>query len=199
MTSPTNASLVFADLRDALQALEAARGSPKDVRRAFSQFVDLTQRLTSAMRTDFSRLKSARWDAAAFPGWNKVTDFFKWLRNQDQHELPIRISVHERHFYAVPGHPGRLFPFDGTWTLADQLADAPPQGITFHPIDPTTGRHLDPVPPVRVEYQYLVQLHSEAVRKRLHAIGTTDVHQLSAACFAALSEYHDYFLAKLGI
>lgn len=197
MTLPNNASIVFADLRDALQALEAARGSPKQVRRAFSRFVDLTQRLTAAMRTDFSRAKAGRWNAASFAGWNQVSEFFKWLRNQDQHQLPIRISVHERRFYAVPGDPTRLFPFEGTWTLADQLTDDHPDGITFYPVDPSTGAQLDPVPPVKVEYQYLVQPHSEAALKRLRAIGTTDVHQLSAACFAVLSEYHDYFFAKL--
>jgi hypothetical protein len=188
---------VFADLRDAFHALEAARGSPKEVRRAFSRFVDLTQRLTSAMRTDFSHVKGRRWEAKSFAGWNKITEFFKWLRNEDQHELPIRISVHERRFYELPGFPDKLFPFEGTWTLADQMTDDHPDGITFYPVDPATGKQLDPVAPVRVEYQYLIQPHSEAARSRLHEIGTTDVHQLSGACFAVLADYHEYFSASL--
>jgi hypothetical protein len=40
--------LVYADLRDALADLHDARGSPKRVRRSFSRFVELSQRLTSA-------------------------------------------------------------------------------------------------------------------------------------------------------
>lgn len=198
MTSSLHATLVFGDLRDALHDLDAARGSPKQVRRAFSRFVDLTQKLTSAMRTDFSRVKGAQWSAAAFNGWNNVTEFFKWMRNQDQHDLPIHISVHERHFYELPNQPGQLFPFEGTWNLSDQMTDQLPGGITFYPTDPATGEAKEPIAPVRIEYQYLVQLSSEPIRKRLQVIGTTDVHQLSAACFAVLSQYHDHFLVQIG-
>jgi hypothetical protein len=195
---PSNTSIVFADLADALADLEAARGSPKEVRRAFSRFVDVSQRLTSAMRKDFSRERGSQWDAASFPGWDKVTEFFKWLRNQDQHEPPIRISVHERRFYAIPGQPGRLFPFEGTWNLADQLADTHPSDITFYPIDRATGEQMPPEDPVRIEYQYLIQPHSNAARSRLRDIGTTDVHQLSSRCFAVLNDYHEFFLRQLG-
>ncbi|MGH7655743.1 MAG: hypothetical protein ACREN6_13880 [Gemmatimonadaceae bacterium] len=197
MTQSRASAIVFADLRDALRELEATRGSPKDVRRAFSRFVDLTQRLTASMRTDFSRAGKGKWQASAFPGWNAVTEFFKWMRNQDQHELPIHISVHERRFQEVPGQVGRLFSFEGTWILADQLSDAPPQGITFYPADPVTGKQLSSAPPVKVEYQFLVQPRSEPARTRLHGIGTTDVHQLSAACFSVLSQYYDFFLAMI--
>ena len=187
----------MADLKGALDALDAARGSPKEVRRAFSRFADLTQRLTAAMRTDFSRAKGQTWDAASFPGWNKVTEFFKWLRNHDQHESPLRISVHERRFYERPDRPGELFSFEGTWTLADQLTDKPPDGITFTPLDQATGKPMPPAAPVRIEYQYLLQWPNEAARKRLQSIGTTDVHLLSAACFAALSEYYTYFTDRI--
>ena len=198
MTTELGASLVFADLRDALGDLDAARGSPKRVRRAFSRFVDLTQKLTAAMRTDYSRVKGASWPAAIFTGWNNVTEFFKWMRNQDQHDLPIHISVHERHFYELPEYPGRLIPFEGTWTLKDQLSDENPSGITFYPGDPSKGEATKPLEPVRIEYQYLVQLSSETIRKKLQAIGTTDMHQLSAACFAVMSDYHDHFLKQIG-
>lgn len=199
MPDPVYATVVFADLRDALERLDNARGSPKDVRRAFVTFVDLSQKLTSAMRKDFSRVKSAQWEARAFPDWNDVTNFFKWLRNQDQHDLPIHISVHERRFYEVPGQPGQLFPFEGTWKLADQLTDDIPQGITFYPADPTTGEPLEARAPVHTEYQYLLQWQSETARQKLQAIGTTDVHQLSATCFATLQAYYEHFCAKLGV
>lgn len=188
----------MADLEDAIQALEAARGSPKDVRRAFSRFVDLAQRLTSVMRTEFHRTTGGKWNAGSFTGWNNVTEFFKLLRNYDQHDSPIRISVHERRFYEVPGFSGRVFSFEGTWVLADQLDDDLPDGITFTPIDQATGAALPPIAPVRVEYQYLIQWPSEESRLLLQSIGTTDVHQLSADCIAVLREYHAHYISALG-
>ena len=191
--------LVLADLRDALVALHEARGSPKEVRRAFSRFVDLTQRLTAAMRKDFNRLRNERWEAKAFAGWTTVTEFFKWLRNQDQHETPIRISVHERHFYPHPLKPGELFKVEGTWVLTDQLLETPSGGIMkYHPMNLETGEAQPAAEPVRVEYQYLVQPHSEAARMRLREIGTTDMHILADAAFQVLLDYHTFFHARLG-
>jgi hypothetical protein len=197
--SMNDADLVLADLRDALHALHQARGSPKEVRRAFSRFVDLSQRLTAAMRKDFARLRHEPWQAKSFDGWNKVTEFFKWLRNQDQHETSIRISVHERHFYANPLKPDELFKVEGTWVLTDQLVDTPSGGVMkFRPIDLATGRARPAAEPVLVEYQYLVQPHSESARARLQEIGTTDMHILADAAFRILEAYHTYFLECLG-
>ncbi len=194
-----DSDLVFADLEDAFAALDTARGSPKDVRRAFSRFVDLTQRLTAAMRKDFKRIKSEEWSASDFTGWNKVTAFFKWLRNQDQHNTQIRISVHERQFHPHPLKPGELMKIEGTWVLDDQLLDRPSGGvISYHPVDLQTGETLPVATPVRVEYLYLVQPHSEDARERLHDIGTTDIHVLAASAFSVLEQYHVYFHARLG-
>ena len=196
-----DAVIVFADLADALRDLDEARGSPSRVRRAFSRFVDLTQRLTAAIRKDYSRLGRGEWRAKDFGGWNQVTEFFKWLRNQDQHETPIRISVHERRFYEVPALPGRQIPIEGTWSLEDQLQDNHEFGVMkMYPADPTTGKpSADPVEATRIEYQYLVQPHSESALRRLREIGTTDMHQLSAACFVVLQDYFRFFLSQVGV
>ena len=191
--------LVFADLEDALHALDDARGSPKKVRRAFSRFVELTQRLTAAMRKDYMRIRGGAWAAKEFPGWNAITDAFKWLRNEEQHAAQIRISVHERHFYPHPLKPGELMTVEGTWVLGDQLWDTPSGGVMkYHPVDPDTGQPLPPAVPVRVEYLYLVQPHSEEARERLRASGTTDMHALAAAVFHVMQEYHAYFHLRLG-
>ena|GEM_PF-5819308 len=56
MTALPDSAIIFADIEDAFAKLNVARDSPRDIRRAFSQFVDLSQKLTSAMRRDFSRL-----------------------------------------------------------------------------------------------------------------------------------------------
>lgn len=138
MQRPAQTKVVFADLRDTLVTLNGERESPKNVRRAFSRFVELSQKLTSAMRKDYSCLKSEPWKASAFSGWTPVTELFKYLRNEDQHGDQISISMHERRFYPMPTdlplpikvQPGQLWMFEGTWNLDDQLLDAPPDGIS---------------------------------------------------------------------
>lgn len=194
-----DATLAFNDLRDAVADLEAARGSPKRVRRAFTQVVDLSQKLTSAMRKDYTRAKGGKWEGKRFTGWNSVTEFFKWLRNQDQHSDVIYISVHERRFYENPRKPGELFPFEGTWVLSDQMADGLALGqINFYPIDPSTGESKSSaVPPTRTEYQYVFQPRSPEARSKLKLVPTTDVHQLSLQCLAVLEQYYEFFLAEL--
>lgn len=199
MSHPTDTSLIFSDLRDALAALEVARGSPKDVRRAFSRYVDLTQRLTSAMRKDFSSLRQEKWAASSFTGWNNITAFFKWLRNEDQHAAPIYISVHERRFYRIFPDQEQLFVFEGTWVLNDQMTEAPPDGITFHPANPVTGSIFEAiVEPVCIEYQYLLQPRTQEAQAQVQLAGTSDVHQLSNACFIVLSKYHEHFKHATG-
>jgi hypothetical protein len=199
VSHPTDTSLVFGDLHDALAALEVARGSPNEVRRAFSRYVDLTQRLTSAMRKDFSRLKQEKWAASSFAGWNNVTAFFKWLRNEDQHAAPIYISVLERHFYRISPEQEQLFVFEGTWVLNDQMTEAPPDGITLRPADPVTGGMSEViVEPVRVEHQYLLQPRTQEAQAQMQLAGTSDVHQLSNACFIVLREYHEHFKRATG-
>jgi len=189
-----DSAMIYHDLEDALSELEAERQSPKQVRRLFSRFVDLTQRLTSAMRKDFSRIKSKKWIAETFSGWNNVTDFFKWLRGEDQHNLPIFISVHERRFYEVASIPGKPFIFEGTWTLSDQMTEAPPNGMTFYPIDPRTGNFAEvSTEPLRIEYQYLLQPRTDKAKSQIASVGTPDVHKLSRACFNVLAQYYEYF------
>jgi len=49
--------LIFGDLEDALLCLNRERNSPAAVRRSFGRFIDLSQKLTAAMRRDFSKEK----------------------------------------------------------------------------------------------------------------------------------------------
>jgi hypothetical protein len=206
MQRAAQAKVAFADLRDALETLNGERESPKNVRRAFSRFVELTQKLTSAMRKDYSRLKAEPWKASAFSGWTLVTELFKYLRNEDQHGDHISISVHERRFYPMPTdlplpvkvQPGQLWMFEGTWNLDDQLLDEPPDGITSYAIDPATLRPTErTIEPVRIERFYILQARSEEAENKLRAAGTPDVHALAQSAFATLSEYYGFFCAKI--
>lgn len=190
--------LVFIDLVDSKRALDDTKGSPREVRRAFSRFVDLTQRLTSTMRKDYKRLKQIPWEAKEFNGWTVDTDFLKWLRNEDQHESQIYISVHQRNFYQLEAYGDRLWVFEGTWGLLDQMTTEIPSGISFHPIDPVTGGISDQVvPPIRIEYQYLFQPRTELAQKWLKKIVNSDIHQLAERAMSVLCSYHEYFHQKL--
>jgi hypothetical protein len=192
--SVDDSALVFADLADARQELDNARGSPKNVRRCFSRYVDLTQRLTAAMRTDFSRRKRSTWVAADFSGWTDDTAFLKWLRNEDQHGNQIYVSVHERHFYELECTGDRLLVFEGTWALIDQLTDSVPGGMTMHLPDPATGKLSEVVvEPERVEYQYLLQPRTQEATDWIRRLVNSDIHELTDRSFAVLTQYHAFF------
>ncbi len=205
MSHSTEAALVFADLTDAFEALNDARNSPKDVRRAFSRFVELSQKLTSAMRRDASRLGKGKSAASSFTGWTPVTDLMKYLRNEDQHGDQIFLSVHERRHFPIPANlpsgfsvePGRTFIFEGTWVLSDQLLDAPPEGITTHEVDPQTGQPTGrEMELLKIERYYILQARSEEAKEKIKAAGTVDVHQLAASAFSTLTKYFEFFCAQ---
>lgn len=206
MAHSTEAALVFADLQDAFVALNAAHDSPKDVRRAFSRFIELSQKLTAAMRRDWSRLGKGMWAASSFPGWTSITGLLKYLRNEDQHGDQVFLSVHERRHFPVPTNlppgfhvePGRTFVFEGTWVLSDQLLDAPPEGITTHEIDPITGQPTGrEMELLKIERYYLLQARSEEAKKKIAAAGTIDVHQLAASAYSTLTSYFEFFSQQI--
>lgn len=199
MPTTSEVALVFADLVDAHTDLHEVALSPKQVRRTFSRFVELTQRLTSVMRKEFKSSVSQEWKASEFAGWNETTRLFKHLRNEEQHARQIYISVLETRFYNVFENDDRLLVFSGTWGLTDQLMESPPDGMTFFPVDPVTGQlSACERPAVRVEYQYLIQARDEDLGRRLDAIGTSNVHELSNQCLAVLATYHEFYASKIG-
>ena len=190
MPSLSDVDLIFADLQDALTELEAARSSPKQVRRTFSRFVELTQRLTSAMRREAKSKTGTDWQASQFSGWNKITALFKDLRNEEQHERQIYISVHETRYYEIFGTEGGRVAFSGTWQLTDQLSERPPDGLRLFDSDPETGEmtktellHCD------ISYSYLIQPREDKLAARLRTIGSADLHELSRRCMITLHDH----------
>lgn len=205
MTALPDSAIIFADIEDAFAKLNVARDSPRDIRRAFSQFVDLSQKLTSAMRRDFSRLGKGKWHAASFDGWTTTTDLVKWLRNEDQHRDLIFVSVHERRHFPIPTtlppgfhvEPGRTFVFEGTWVLDDQLLTTPPDGITSYEIDALTGKPTGrPMELLKIERIYLLQARSEEARAKIAAAGSADMHEIAASAFETLRKYYLFFRAQ---
>lgn len=202
MSHPLDASLVFADLGDAHATLVASRKSPREVRRAFVRFVDLSQKLTSAMRKDFSRLNLGSWEASKFQGWTPVTELVKHLRNEDQHGQQIYISVHERRHFPVPENlpPGlarpasSTFVFEGTWELTDQLLEDPPDGIETFEVDPMTSQPTGrPMPLLKLERFYILQARTDRTRQLIADAGLIDVHAISASAFSTFGDYFAFF------
>lgn len=202
MKPALDTSLVFADLADAHSTLVTCRRSPREVRRAFVRFVDLSQKLTSIMRKDFSRLELGSWEASTFQGWTPVTELLKHLRNEDQHGHQIYISVHERRYFPVPENlpPGfdrptsHTFVFEGTWELTDQLLEDPPDGIETFEVDPMTGQPTArPMPLLKLERFYILQARTERTHRLVAAAGLIDVHEISASALSTLSDYFDFF------
>lgn len=202
MKPPLDSPLVFADLADAHSTLVGSRSSPREVRRAFVRFVDLSQKLTSAMRKDFSKLGLGNWEASKFQKWTPVTGLLKHLRNEDQHGHQIYISVHERRHFPIPENlpPGfakpasNTFVVEGTWELTDQLLRDPPEGIETFEINPMTGQPTGkPMPLLKLERLYVLQARSEKTRELIAAARLIDVHEISAAAFSTLTEYFEFF------
>jgi hypothetical protein len=150
------------------------------------------------MRKEYKSVKSLDWVASDFPGWDETTRLFKDLRNEEQHERQIHISVYETRFYKVFDDDDNLLAFSGTWALSDQLAEGPPDGMTFYPVDPVT-REVSPVErfPVRVEYRFLIQPRDDKLRERLEKVGTSNVHDLSQRCLVTLTSYYEFYAGKI--
>ena len=194
MPEVSDVDLVFADLQNALSELNDAITSPKRVRRCFSRFVELTQRLTSAMRKESKSKAGVEWRAVRFSGWNEVTALFKDLRNEEQHERQIYISVRETRSFELFGPGGGTITTSGVWQLTDQLLEKPPDALKMFDSDPETGEMTsDEISHCGVAYQYLLQPREAKLGACLQTIGTEDLHELSQTCMSALSEYHAFF------
>ena len=198
MPTYSDVDLVLADLEDSLAVLNAAVGSPKQVRQSFSRFVELSQRLTSSMRKEASARSYGSWEAKNFSGWNEVTALFKELRNEEQHAQQIYISVHETRFFEPYGNGGGRIAISGTWQLTDQLAANPPNGLKLLDSDPVTGEMTNvEIPHCGISYRYLIQPREEKISAKLHAIGETDIHMLSGQCMSTLREYYKFYRARI--
>jgi hypothetical protein len=205
MPTTQDTDLVFLDLSDAFQQLDDARPSPKEVRRAFSRYVELSQRLTSAMRKDFSKRTGQPWAATSFMGWTAATELLKYLRNQDQHGEQVFVTVHDRHYYTVPedveiaGLPGRQFIVNSHWQMTDQMLDRPPEGTEVKLRDP--GSPLDSgsvLRPVKTESQYVLYPRNAKDKRRIEAAGVSDVYVIARETFATLGRYYEFFCEQTG-
>jgi hypothetical protein len=169
--------------------------SPAEMRRSFGSFIDLSQKLTNAMRRDFS---PKQWEASSFKGWNSTTSLFKKLRNYDQHEHPVLIQVMQRNFYPVTEKKEQHMVVQGTWSLGSPFDTSPPEGLVIVAADPKTGKPSEvELVPDKIEYEFLISTGEEKLQKKLEEIGNLNIHDLTSNCFKVLSDYYDFFKAEL--
>jgi hypothetical protein len=174
--------------------------SPVAVRRNFVTFVDLTQKLTSYMRKEYSEKKGQTWVASDFEGWNDVTELFKAIRTDDQHERPISILVNETQFLRISEDLPDELAVSGTWSFSfdDQHLDTPRDDIIFELGDPQTGQPSGQrVTPTRVEYEFHLLPSSKKAEALLAKIGDRNVRTLSEKCFEVLSDYYQYYESQV--
>ena len=203
MATTSDVELVFFDLRDALRAMEEAHSSPRDVRRTFSRYVELSQRLTSAMRKDFSKRTAQAWIASSFAEWTPATELLKYIRNQDQHGEQVFITVHDRHYYSVPedveiaGIPGRQFIVDSHWQMTDQMLDRPPHGLKVKLSNPGEPLHSgDILLPEKTESRYVLYPRTPKEERRIQAAGISDVYVIARETLATLTRYYEFYSAQ---
>lgn len=188
------------DLADAMILLENSKSSPKDVRRSFSNFVELSQKLTSCMRKEYS----GKWEAEKYEGWNGYTEIIKKLRNYDQHEQIIRTEKLETTYHTIPaenGWPEITLGISGTLKDVDQLSDKTPSGsLKIMAADPKTGKITNKEIGVIKEKNYKFMLNisensdkGRQINKLLKKVGNPEIFQLASECFSVLKKYYEFY------
>lgn len=204
MVKTSDVDVVFSDWSAALERINTHSDSPRDVRRNFSQLIDLSQKLTSVMRKEFP----GKWEAKRFQEWSEVTELFKELRNYEQHEQLLQHHVEETSHLTVPaedGWPKMTLGISGTLKGVDPLAEEKPRSnIALVAADPETGRmtnreigHVS-----KRTHRYILAIAQESERGRkinrlLERIGTNDVHALSEHCNKTLTDYLQFYRVEL--
>lgn len=192
--------IVMHDLRDSLKELKTFKESPKETRKSFSNFINLTQKLTSVMRKNF---KNGEWHASEFDGWNNITELFKKLRNYEEHQQILKTEIRETtsHTMTDPGWEGVTLCMSGTLKNVDPLSDkAPSANVVMYEADPITGRMTNiPVGGKRsVSYVYNLSIpdtnkKGRSINKLLEEIRNNDPVFLASKCIETLEMYYNFY------
>src|SRR5215203_439804 len=188
--------VVFRDLSDAFDELSAQNLSPRKVRTVFSNFLELSYRLTQMMYKEYPRKTGEKWQAKNFDRWNEVSEFLKELRPIDAHKHTVLIQVHERNYFGITEDSPECFVSEHTWSIGDQHANLPPEGVRAIVVDPKTGQ-AHQVPPRKTEYEFYLYPHTEEKEAELLQLGDRNIHSLSKKYFDTLKEYYQYYHERL--
>ncbi|MFL6258869.1 MAG: hypothetical protein ACJ76Y_04065 [Thermoanaerobaculia bacterium] len=194
---PRDSEIVFRDLEHAFNQLAPVSANPVTLRRAFREFVTLTQQLTEVFRTEYSQLTGRKWVAGDFPRWTPVTSLFKKLRRSDYHEHPFLLDV--RHQQTIPfgktsAGTELAFQIHSTTEIHSAFQEDRPKsslGIRL----PKQNIWLQAI---QEQSRCIVRGRTKEVRSALLTAGTCDVLELAASCMATMREYYAYYCDRLG-
>ena len=189
-------AVVFRDLSDAFDELSIQKLSPLKVRATFSNFLELSYKLTQVMCKEYYRRTGGKWEANNFNGWDKVSEFFTRLRTIDTHEHPVLIQVYERGFYGIAEDSTDTLVLEWTWSLGDPHSNLPPEGMRLTVTNPNTGQAHKLIPR-RTEYQFYLYPLSEEVDADLLELSDRSIHRLCEKYFDTLKKYYRYYQERL--
>jgi len=188
----SNVEIAHQDLADSLDKLNKVKDSPSETRKAFYQFVNLSQKVTSYMRTEYKEQTGKKWEAKNFDGWNLVTDLFKELRTIDEHDEPIVLKIFYTWHYRGFGISIR-----GYWEWDNPLDEFPNNSLEASAPNHQKGGVMEVVKPEEIEYEYVLLNDQSKVKLLMEEIGCSDIHELSKSCFEIMDSYIQFYGEKL--
>lgn len=191
----------YKDLLYAYDELIKEKESPKRLRRKFANFVYLAQQLTGAMRKEYpKRTAGLKWDARygknSFTGWDSVSDVFKSIRNDGQHESSIFIQVRRIYYYAVDSTCSQFVAFAATpYNIDPFLDELKEEGhYKLYLADEQTGEMTDRVINYHhMEYRFAIVPANDDTKKLLDIARNDDLYELSERYLNTLKNYYDFY------
>lgn len=189
--------LVYSDLEDEFEKLSQNNESPVHVRKTFSNFIELTQKLTETMRKEFKDLTGNNWTCKEFVLWNNHTELFKKLRNYNYHEYPTLVNV--KHIESIPINiDGKncLMELVVDWKVEDHTADEIPTIMQLEEILLMNGLETVNIAEYNnrtIRFEYSIDTCSDEIEKILGSLSERDIHKLSRECMNILREYYKFY------
>lgn len=201
---PLDSEIALRDLEECFAKLQAEESSPVAVRRLFVEFLRQTRQVCWLLRKEYKSLTGKKWRSDDFWERNAVTKVCRELRDMNEHELPLTLTMTDMRSYLLRDLMGsaapagrrialraehvQLDPFD------NEIADA----AVIFPADPVTGKiRLDRRPDSQRRVQFTVAAKTPKVQAALAAAGTDDVHMLSELCHSTLTRYYAMYREQL--
>lgn len=199
-----DSDVVFRDLTDCFNALQAEQISPVRVRRLLVEFLRFAKQMPWLLEKEFKKLTGKKMSYASFWDTNGVTKCCSKLRNTSEHDLTVRLATDETVSASLtdilgPEAPsGRRLSVVAGGRGLDPFADSLQPGIGIYPADPTTGE-IDLSRPFATEHQhrFVVAATTGKIKQALDEATTNDVHVLSSLCYSALKQLFENHKADL--
>lgn len=189
-SNPSSVEITFQDLSDTLINLLESRNNPRKTRQHFSQFINLSKKLTSHMRGTTEN--GIKVDLGKFSKWNDTSAlFYHVLRNKDVHEKPLTLNIQYTYIFknlGISPEPNEIR-IIAHWSSDNPLDEGPNLEFEFGNQLTKEIYHLD-----KVILQYDLGLENEYFEK----IGHKDVHKLAQDYFDILKLFVEFYKTEIG-